>query len=80
VWLIGATLYGLIITAICFRLTLLRLSPADLTPQYGINMGAMSTSIGLLECVGHAFFWVALGAWALTCITLLGARRQTSPE
>jgi tellurite resistance protein TehA-like permease len=164
-WLIGATLYALIITAIGFRLAFLRLTPADLTPQYWINMGAMAisalagslliddapvapflaslrpflegltvafwaigtwwipilvafavwrygvhrlslaydplywsavfplgmyavstsqmakaTSIGFLGCVGHAFFWVALGAWALTCITLLGARRQTSPE
>jgi tellurite resistance protein TehA-like permease len=154
-WLIGAMLYVWISGLICFRLALRRVTPADVTPQYWINMGAMAisalagslliddapvapfleslrpflegvtvafwaigtwwipilvglavwrygvhrlpvgydplywsavfplgmyavsttemadaTSIGFLAGVGHAFFWVALTAWALTWIAL----------
>jgi tellurite resistance protein TehA-like permease len=43
-WLVGAMLYGLIISLICLRLAFLRVTPADLTPQYWINMGAMAIS------------------------------------
>ncbi|TFL11451.1 C4-dicarboxylate ABC transporter [Pusillimonas caeni] len=43
-WLSGGMLYGLIMALIFFRYLFLRFSPADLSPSYWINMGAMAIS------------------------------------
>ncbi|HEY0878251.1 MAG TPA: tellurite resistance/C4-dicarboxylate transporter family protein [Zeimonas sp.] len=43
-WLWGGMLYVWIMALIFYRYTFLRLSPADLTPPYWINMGAMAIS------------------------------------
>lgn len=43
-WLCGGMLYVLIMALIFFRYMFLRFSPADLSPSYWINMGAMAIS------------------------------------
>ncbi len=43
-WLWGGMLYVLIMALIFFRYLFLRFSPADLSPSYWINMGAMAIS------------------------------------
>lgn len=43
-WLGGSSLYMWVMTLIFYRYTFLRMSPADLTPPYWINMGAMAIS------------------------------------
>jgi tellurite resistance protein TehA-like permease len=43
-WLSGGMLYTWIIALIFYRYLFLRLAPADLTPAYWINMGAMAIS------------------------------------
>jgi len=43
-WLGGGALYMWLMTLIFFRYTFLRMSPADLTPPYWINMGAVAIS------------------------------------
>lgn len=43
-WLCGGMLYVLIMALIFFRYLFLRFSPADLSPSYWINMGAMAIS------------------------------------
>lgn len=43
-WLWGGMLYILIMALIFFRYLFLRFSPADLSPSYWINMGAMAIS------------------------------------
>jgi len=37
---------------------------------------ATATSIGFLAGVGHVCFWVALAAWALTCVALAASARS----
>lgn len=44
-WLIGVMLYLWLIALIFYRMTFLPLTPADLTPPYWINMGAMAISV-----------------------------------
>jgi len=52
-WLGGGVVYLWLMTLIFFRYTFLRMSPADLTPPYWINMGAVAISTlagaGLIE-------------------------------
>jgi tellurite resistance protein TehA-like permease len=43
-WLLGATLYSWIATLLLHRAFFLRFEPADLTPGWWINMGAMAIS------------------------------------
>jgi len=43
-WLGGGALYLWLMTLIFFRYTFMRMSPADLTPPYWINMGAVAIS------------------------------------
>jgi tellurite resistance protein TehA-like permease len=43
-WLGGGALYLMLITLIFYRYTFLPMSPADLTPPYWINMGAVAIS------------------------------------
>lgn len=43
-WLGGGAVYLWIMTLIFFRYTFVRMSPADLTPTYWINMGAVAIS------------------------------------
>jgi tellurite resistance protein TehA-like permease len=43
-WLSGGVLYGWVMTLIFYRYMFFRLSPADLSPPYWINMGAMAIS------------------------------------
>lgn len=43
-WLGGGALYVWLMTLIFFRYTFMRMSPADLTPPYWINMGAVAIS------------------------------------
>ena len=43
-WLLGGMLYIWMIALIFYRYTFLRFSPADLSPAYWINMGAMAIS------------------------------------
>jgi len=43
-WLVGSMLYIWLISLIFYRLMFLPLSPAELTPPYWVNMGAMAIS------------------------------------
>jgi len=43
-WLFGGMIYTWIVALIFYRYLFLRLAPADLTPAYWINMGAMAIS------------------------------------
>jgi tellurite resistance protein TehA-like permease len=44
-WLVGVMLYVWLIALIFYRMTFLPMTPADLTPPYWINMGAMAISV-----------------------------------
>lgn len=58
-WLAGAVLYGLIMPLIFYRLAFFRVTPADLTGSYWINMGALAittlTGSRLLQMTGQWF-------------------------
>ncbi|MCZ7603190.1 MAG: tellurite resistance/C4-dicarboxylate transporter family protein [Melioribacteraceae bacterium] len=63
-WLWGGMLYIWMISLIFYRYTFFRFSPADLSPPYWINMGAMaiSTLAGslLILSIDHAPFLVSI--------------------
>jgi tellurite resistance protein TehA-like permease len=43
-WLVAGALYGWLITLIFYRCAFVRLTPAEVTPPYLVNMGAMAIS------------------------------------
>jgi tellurite resistance protein TehA-like permease len=91
-WLAGGMLYMWLIALIFFRIMFRPLTPADLTPPYWINMGAMAISTlagvnlaaaggdlvaGLLPFVkGLTLMFWATATWWLPLLLMLGAWRH----
>jgi len=91
-WLTGGMLYLWLIALIFYRIMFRPLTPADLTPPYWINMGAMAISTlagvnlaaagagpvaGLLPFVtGLTLMFWATATWWLPVLLMLGAWRH----
>jgi len=60
-WLVGVMLYLWLIALIFYRMTFLPMTPADLTPPYWINMGAMAISVlAGVTLAGNSQYFAAL--------------------
>jgi tellurite resistance protein TehA-like permease len=91
-WLVGGMLYLWLIALIFYRIMFRPLTPADLTPPYWINMGAMAISTlggvnlvatraapvaGLLPFVqGLTLMFWATATWWLPLLLMLGVWRH----